>query len=95
MDRSGKIIVNSDLSVPGYPEIFAIGDTAHVVAQARNLLGMKGERATGHAWSSAAGNSRGQVRGRLTTNGEIAALLFITEETVKNHVKHILEKVDF
>lgn len=26
-------------------------------------------------------------------NGEIAALLFITEETVKNHVKHILEKL--
>ncbi len=41
MDKSGKIIVNSDLSVPGQPEIFAIGDTAHVVAQARNLLGMK------------------------------------------------------
>jgi NADH dehydrogenase len=41
MDKSGKIIVNSDLSVPGHPEIFAIGDTAHVVAQARNLLGMK------------------------------------------------------
>src|SRR3984885_15166538 len=41
MDKSGKIIVNSDLSVPGHPEIFAIGDTAHVVAQARNLLGRK------------------------------------------------------
>ena len=41
MDKSGKIIVNSDLSVPGHPEIFAIGDTAHVVAPARNLLGMK------------------------------------------------------
>jgi DNA-binding NarL/FixJ family response regulator len=26
-------------------------------------------------------------------NGEIATLLFITEETVKNHVKHILEKL--
>ena len=26
-------------------------------------------------------------------NGEIAALLFITEETVKNHVKHILGKL--
>jgi DNA-binding NarL/FixJ family response regulator len=26
-------------------------------------------------------------------NGEIGALLFITEETVKNHVKHILEKL--
>jgi NADH dehydrogenase FAD-containing subunit len=41
IDKSGKIIVNSDLSAPGHPEIFAIGDTAHVVGQARNLLGMK------------------------------------------------------
>ena len=40
-DKSGKIIVGPDLSVPGHPEIFAIGDTAHVVASARNLLGMK------------------------------------------------------
>ena len=30
MDKSGKIVVGSDLSVPGHPEIFAIGDTAHV-----------------------------------------------------------------
>ena len=37
-DKSGKIIVNSDLSVPDHPEIFAIGDTAHVVAHSRNLL---------------------------------------------------------
>jgi len=41
MDRSGRVIVNSDLSVPGHPEIFAIGDTAHVVAPARNLLGIR------------------------------------------------------
>src|SRR5579872_5941214 len=41
MDRSGKILVNADLSVPGHPEIFAIGDTAHVVAESRNLLGIK------------------------------------------------------
>jgi NADH dehydrogenase len=40
-DKSGKVIVNSDFSVPGHPEIFAIGDTAHVVAPARNLLGVK------------------------------------------------------
>ncbi|MBV9278235.1 MAG: FAD-dependent oxidoreductase, partial [Candidatus Eremiobacteraeota bacterium] len=40
-DRSGKVIVNADLSVPGHPEIFAIGDTAHVVAHTRNLLGVK------------------------------------------------------
>jgi NADH dehydrogenase len=40
-DKSGRIIVNSDLSVPDHPEIFAIGDTAHVVAGSRNLLGIK------------------------------------------------------
>ena len=42
-DRSGKIIVGSDLSVPGHTEIFGIGDTAHVVAPVRNLLGIKSE----------------------------------------------------
>lgn len=40
-DKSGKIIVGSDLSVPGHPEVFAIGDTAHVVAEGRNLIGVK------------------------------------------------------
>ena len=40
-DRSGKIIVKADMSVPGHPEVFAIGDTAHVVAPVRNLLGIK------------------------------------------------------
>ena len=40
-DKSGRIIVNSDLSVPDHPEIFAIGDTSHVVAYSRNLLGVK------------------------------------------------------
>jgi NADH:ubiquinone reductase (H+-translocating) len=43
-DRSGKIIVTADLSVPGHPEIFAIGDTAHVVAESRNLLGIKSKQ---------------------------------------------------
>lgn len=40
-DKSGRVMVNSDLSIPGHPEVFAIGDTAHVVARARNLLGIK------------------------------------------------------
>jgi NADH dehydrogenase len=30
LDRSGRVIVNPDLSVPGHPEIFAIGDLALV-----------------------------------------------------------------
>ncbi|HEY2472626.1 MAG TPA: NAD(P)/FAD-dependent oxidoreductase [Terracidiphilus sp.] len=40
-DKSGKIIVGPDLSVPGHPEAFAIGDTAHVVAPVRNLVGIR------------------------------------------------------
>jgi NADH dehydrogenase len=40
-DASGRVVVGPDLSVPGYPEIFAIGDTAHVVALSRNLIGIR------------------------------------------------------
>jgi NADH dehydrogenase len=40
-DKSGKITVGPELSVPGHPEVFAIGDTAHVIAPARNLFGIK------------------------------------------------------
>ncbi|MFN7995100.1 MAG: NAD(P)/FAD-dependent oxidoreductase [Bryobacteraceae bacterium] len=40
-DKSGRVIVSPDLSIPGHPEVFAIGDTAHVVAPSRNLLGVK------------------------------------------------------
>ncbi len=31
LDRMGRVIVESDLSIPGYPNIFVIGDCAHVV----------------------------------------------------------------
>ena len=30
-DRAGRVIVEPDLTVPGMPDVFAIGDTAHVV----------------------------------------------------------------
>ena len=40
-DRFGRVKVNPDLSIPGHPNIFGIGDTALVVAYSRNLLGMR------------------------------------------------------
>ena len=41
IDKSGKIMVEPDLSVRDHPEVFVIGDTAHVVAPVRNLFGIK------------------------------------------------------
>lgn len=40
-DRSGRVKVSSDLSVPGHPNIFVVGDTALVIADKRNLIGMR------------------------------------------------------
>lgn len=40
-DRAGKIMVKPDLSAPDHPEVFVIGDTAHLEAPARNLFGIK------------------------------------------------------
>ncbi|HET8824713.1 MAG TPA: NAD(P)/FAD-dependent oxidoreductase [Terriglobales bacterium] len=39
-DKFGKVVVERDFSVRDHPEIFVIGDTAHVVAPARNLFGI-------------------------------------------------------
>jgi NADH dehydrogenase len=38
MDRTGRIIVQPDLSVPGHPEVFVIGDMAHFAHQDRQPL---------------------------------------------------------
>ncbi len=41
VDRAGRIKVNPDLSVPGHPNIFAVGDTATLTAHWRSLFGIK------------------------------------------------------
>jgi len=40
-DKFGKVKVEQDLSVRDHPEVFVIGDTAHLVAPVRNLFGIK------------------------------------------------------
>ncbi len=37
-DRAGRVMVNSDLTVPGHSNIFVIGDTAHLAGRDGNLL---------------------------------------------------------
>ena len=39
-DRAGRVIVEPDLTVPGLPDVFVIGDTAHVVSQGRPVPGI-------------------------------------------------------
>lgn len=40
VDRAGRIKVNPDLSVPGHPNVYAVGDTASIAAQTRSLFGI-------------------------------------------------------
>jgi NADH dehydrogenase FAD-containing subunit len=39
-DRAGRVIVGPDLTVPGYPDIFVIGDTAHIENHGKMLPGV-------------------------------------------------------
>ena len=40
MDRAGRVKVNEDLTVPGHPDIYVIGDTASVVIDDKPLPGV-------------------------------------------------------
>jgi NADH dehydrogenase len=39
-DRSGRVIVSGDLSLPNHPEVFVLGDTAHLESNGRMLPGV-------------------------------------------------------
>jgi NADH:ubiquinone reductase (H+-translocating) len=39
-DRAGRVIVTSDVSVPGHPNIFVLGDTAHMEENGKPLPGV-------------------------------------------------------
>jgi NADH dehydrogenase len=45
VDKAGRIKVNADFTVPGYDNIFAIGDTAYLVTHSRNLFGFRRKNA--------------------------------------------------
>jgi NADH dehydrogenase FAD-containing subunit len=39
-DRAGRVVVGPDLTVPGYPDIFVVGDTAHIENNGKLLPGV-------------------------------------------------------
>ncbi|MBK5266369.1 MAG: NAD(P)/FAD-dependent oxidoreductase [Acidimicrobiia bacterium] len=40
LDRSGRVMVSDQLTVPGHPEVFVLGDLAHAVSEARPVPGV-------------------------------------------------------
>jgi NADH:ubiquinone reductase (H+-translocating) len=40
LDRAGRVIVAPDLSVPGYPELFVVGDLSHIEIDGRIVPGV-------------------------------------------------------
>ncbi|WP_374471722.1 NAD(P)/FAD-dependent oxidoreductase [Phenylobacterium sp.] len=96
-DRAGRVIVGPDLSVPGRPEVFAIGDTAAVpwepgrtvpgVAPAAKQMGayvgrLIGDRARGEAGSAP---FRYRHAGDLATIGRKAAVVRLRRLTLKGY----------
>ena len=67
-DRAGRVIVDADLSVPGHPDIFVIGDAAHA-------LGQDGESAAGRRpGGEAAGAIHRQTAARARAGQERTAV---------------------
>src|SRR6266849_7566150 len=85
VDRAGRVLVNSDLSIPGHPEIFVIGDLAALKDESGKMLpgvapvAMQEGTATGH---NIGRELRGEQRqnfhyvdkGSLATIGRAAAV---------------------
>jgi NADH dehydrogenase len=84
VDRAGRVLVQPDLSIPGYPEVFVIGDLATVVQDGRPLPGVAAVaiQEGKHAARTIAGDLRGRSRsafryhnpGDMATIGRAAAI---------------------
>jgi NADH dehydrogenase len=44
VDRAGRIKANPDLSVPGHPNVFVVGDTATITTHTRSLFGIRNKK---------------------------------------------------
>ena len=84
-DRAGRIMVASDLTVPGHPEIFVLGDMAHVEQNGAMLPGLapvamaQGRWAARRIAAQACGSTtkpfRFRNKGTMATIGRAAAVV--------------------
>jgi len=73
-DRSGRIKVNRDLTIPNYPDIFIIGDLAHAVDEkGKQLPGVAQVAMQGGAYAAKA------IRSRLKGKAELPAFHYFNK----------------
>ena len=66
LDRAGRVAVEPDLTLPGHPEVLALGDMVTRTRRRRHAQGTPRRRTGGHA----AGPLRGQARARAVARSE-------------------------
>ena len=87
-DRTGRVIVEPDLSIPGHPNVFVIGDLAHFAHQGDEPLPgvaqvamQQAEAAAGNIMRTVRGEPRREFRyrdkGMMATIGRAAAVAVI------------------
>ena len=64
LDRAGRVIVGADLSLPGHPEVFVVGDQAAIVSDGRPVPGVAPAAIQSGRW--AAKNVTRLIRGEPT-----------------------------
>ena len=87
-DRAGRVKVEPDLTVPGHPEIFVVGDAATILGAQRQACPWRrrrgqagrparGRRSSRRGWPTTAGSCRSRYKhaGDLATIGKRAAVI--------------------
>jgi NADH dehydrogenase len=77
-DRAGRVVVSDDLSVPGRPNVFAIGDVAHAVSGGTDVPGVAQGAIQGGAHAARAIladlSGAGRPTFRYRNKGELATI---------------------
>ena len=100
IDRAGRVTVESDLSVPGRPEIFVVGDMAAVTSEGKPVPGVApaanqmGKRAAENVVATLAGQPRRPFRyvnkGDLATIGRHRAVAAFGRLQIEGYVAWFL-----
>jgi NADH:ubiquinone reductase (H+-translocating) len=78
LDRAGRVLVGPDLSIPGHPEVFVVGDMAAYVDRGKPVPGVapaanqQGERAAANLLATLRGEPR--VPFRYVNKGDLATI---------------------